>query len=73
MAEKCYQHLVQILPLAEDSDYDGISDDIENAVACLEPDDDDSDDALYGSNKTCDEPPEDIWDPKNLDQGAKRA
>ena len=44
MADKWYEHLVQILPPSVDADNDGISDDVENAVACLDPYDDDSDD-----------------------------
>ena len=44
MAAKWYQHLVQILPPGVDADSDGISDDVENAVVCLDPGDDDSDD-----------------------------
>ena len=44
MAAKWYQHLVQILPPEFDADSDGISDDVENAILCLDSTDDDSDD-----------------------------
>jgi len=44
MADKWFEHLVQILVPVIDADNDGISDDVENAVLCLDPSDDDSDD-----------------------------